>query len=83
MSWLALPDSFEYLCYRSTASINIFYSYSAGINFSCQNLTSTDVGMTEVDPRTVRVNLFSAGTIFRCQILMSKDDSCTEKIKHF
>ena len=36
--------SFEYLCYGSTA-IRFFFpcSYSAGIDFSRQNLTSTDV----------------------------------------
>ena len=37
------PDSSEYLCYRSTAITNMFYSYSAGIDSSRQNLTSTDV----------------------------------------
>ena len=31
--------SFEYICYEST----YFYSSSAGIDFNCQNLTSTDV----------------------------------------
>ena len=34
--------SLKYLCYGSTAIMNI-YSYSAGIDFSRQNLTSTDV----------------------------------------
>ena len=43
MSYLAPSDSFEYPCYGSTDNINIFYSYSAGIDFSGQNLTSTDV----------------------------------------
>ena len=43
MSSLAFSDSFEYLCYGSTANRNIFYFYSAGIDFSRQNLTSTDV----------------------------------------
>ena len=43
MCLLALSDSFEYLCYGSTAIKNIFYSYSAGIDFCRQNLTSTDV----------------------------------------
>ena len=33
----------EYLCYWSTAIINIFFSYSAGNDFSRQNLTSVDV----------------------------------------
>ena len=43
MSSLALSDSFEYLCYGSTAIRNILYSYSAGIDCSLQNLTATDV----------------------------------------
>ena len=47
MSWVALSDSFEYLCYK------YFYSYSAMIDFSGQNLTSLT---TEVDPRAVRAN---------------------------
>ena len=40
----ALSDSFEYLFYGSTNVINILYSYSAGIDFRRQNLTTTDVG---------------------------------------
>ena len=32
-----------------------FYPYSAGIDFSCENLTSTDVRL-KVDPRSVKVN---------------------------
>ena len=36
-------DSFEYLCYGSTAIRNMFNPYSAGIDFSRQNLTFTDV----------------------------------------
>ena len=58
MSSLALSDSFEYLCYGSTAIRIFFYSYSAKIDFSRQNLTSTDVKfcLSEVDPRTIRVN---------------------------
>ena len=36
-------DSFEYLFYGYTGIINIFFSYSAGIDFRRQNLTSTDV----------------------------------------
>ena len=43
MSRLALADSFEYLCYGSTAIRYCFYSYSAGIDFSRQNVMSTDV----------------------------------------
>ena len=34
MASSALSDSFEYLCYRYTAIINIFHSYSARIDFS-------------------------------------------------
>ena len=42
---LTLSDLFEYLFYRSTIIINNYvYSYSAGIDFRRQNLTSTDVG---------------------------------------
>ena len=48
MSSLVLSDSFEYLCDGSTAII-IFYSYSAGIDFRRQILT------TKVDPRAIRV----------------------------
>ena len=51
MSLLAFSNSFEYLCYGSTAITNIFYSYSVGIDFSRQNLTST------VDPGAVKVNV--------------------------
>ena len=51
MSYLALFDSFEYLCYGSTAICNIFYSYSAGIDFRRQNLT------TKVEPRAVSVKV--------------------------
>ena len=43
MSYLALSGSFEYLCYWFPAFRNMFDSYSAGVDFSRQNLTSTDV----------------------------------------
>ena len=43
MSYSGLSDLFEYLCYGSTAIRNNFYLYSTGIDFSRQNLTSTDV----------------------------------------
>ena len=43
MSYSGLSDLFEYLCYGSTAIRNTFHSYSTGIDFSRQNLTSTDV----------------------------------------
>ena len=35
---IALSDSFENLCYGSTASINILYFYSAGIDLRRQDL---------------------------------------------
>ena len=31
---IVLSDLFEYLCYGAAAIINIYYSHSAGINFS-------------------------------------------------
>ena len=37
MSYLALSASFEYLCDGSTAIINIFFSFSEGIDFRRQN----------------------------------------------
>ena len=40
---LALSTSFEYLYYGSTAIIIIFCSFSTGIDFRRQNLSSTDV----------------------------------------
>ena len=43
MSYSGHSDSFEYVCYGSTAFTNIFYSFSAGIDFSRQNLTSRGV----------------------------------------
>ena len=46
---IVFSDSFEYLCYGSTAIRKKFYSYSVGIDFS-QNLMST------VYPRAGRVN---------------------------
>ena len=41
MSWLALSDSFEYLCYGSTAIRNIFIP--------------TVRGSTKLDPRAAKV----------------------------
>ena len=38
MSELALYDSFEYLCYGSTAIMNILYPYSVGIDFRDSNV---------------------------------------------
>ena len=34
----SLALSFEYLCYGSTANINVFYFFNSGIDFRCQNL---------------------------------------------
>ena len=42
MSWSALSDSFEYLLWVYDP-YKYVYSYSAGIDISRQNLTSTDV----------------------------------------
>ena len=39
---LALSDSFEYLCYGSTAITNIFNSVSAGIVFIREHLPYKD-----------------------------------------
>ena len=52
MSYLALPASFEYLCYGSTTIRNICYSSSVGMDFDIyirQILTS------KVDPRAERI----------------------------
>ena len=43
MFQLALTDSFEYYMLWVYDRYKYFYSYSAGIDFSGQNLTSTDV----------------------------------------
>ena len=54
-------NSFEYLCYGSTAIITSFTLYSVGIDFSHQILTSIDDRFWRlVDPRTVRVNPLTA-----------------------
>ena len=42
MSYSSLSDLFEYLCYGSTAIRNMF-TLTARMDFSRQNLTSTDV----------------------------------------
>ena len=57
MSQLDLSDSFEYLCYGSTAIINISYSYSAGIDFKSteSDFYRRQILRTKVDPRTARV----------------------------
>ena len=50
------PDSYEYpLVY---VHYKYFYSYSAGIDFSRQNLTSTGVRLWRLKsyPRAIRVN---------------------------
>ena len=60
MFWLGISDSFEYLCYGSTAIINVLL-FQCGINFRrqhltsiyrCQNLMSMQM---KVDPRNERV----------------------------
>ena len=43
MSYSALPDSFEYLCYGATMIINIFTFTARGLTLGRQNLTSADV----------------------------------------
>ena len=48
MSQLAFSDLFEYLCYESTAIINIFYLTESDV-YRRQILT------TKVDPRAIRV----------------------------
>ena len=52
MSYLALSASFEYLCYGSTAIINILILTARGSTFVCRRQILT----TKVDPRAVRVN---------------------------
>ena len=56
MSYLALSDSFEYLCYASTVIINIFYFYCVGIWES--DVYRRQILTTKVYPRAVRVNVF-------------------------
>ena len=49
MSYLALTVSFKYLSWRSTAIMKYYVnSYSAGIDFRRQNLTSVGVRCTQV-----------------------------------
>ena len=43
MYQLALPASFEQLCFGSTAIIHLYINFSTGIDFRRQNLTSVDV----------------------------------------
>ena len=65
MSSLALSDAFEYLCYGSTAIRNIFTLYSAGIDFTRQNLTSTDVRFRRLKsiPALLELNRHSVNAI--------------------
>ena len=68
MTYLALSASFEYLCYESTAIINICFHLGPSLSvFIRQNLTYKD------GPRTERVNAFSAGINFKRQNLTSVD----------
>ena len=50
MSWLALSDSFEYLCYGSTTIINI-----STLIVQESDVYKRQILTTKVDPRTVRV----------------------------
>ena len=54
MPSLALSDSFEYLCYGSTATRNIVILTVWGSTLDVRILTS------KVDPRAVRVNPYNA-----------------------
>ena len=47
MSYLALSASFEYLCYGSTAIINVLI----------RSVHGRQILTTKVDPRAVRVNM--------------------------
>ena len=56
MSWLALSDSFEYLCYGSTA-IGIFLLLQCGdqLQLSESDVYRRQILTTKVNSRTVRV----------------------------
>ena len=61
MSYLALSASFEYLCYGSTAILNIFTITVRGsaLDFRIWRLQTT----SKVDPRTVRVKDSESATL--------------------
>ena len=54
-----------------------FYSYSAGVDFSCQNLT------TNVYPRAVRVMLVLLLSIVKHSINPAKANLQTKIVKYF
>ena len=56
MSYSALSDSFEYLCYRSTAIRNIF---SLTVRGSTLDVRFRQILTTKVDPRAVRVKAWT------------------------
>ena len=56
MSQFALSGSFEYLCYGSTAIINIFYSQCVDqLQSSESDVHRRQILTAKVDPRAVRV----------------------------
>ena len=58
MSVLALSDSFEYLCYGSTASINIFTLSVRGSTWTSESdVCRRQILTCKVDPCAVRVNV--------------------------
>ena len=61
----ALSDSFEYLCYGSTATINIFTPTVRGSTLVCESdVYRHQILMTKVGPRTVKVNYKSIETAY-------------------
>ena len=78
MFQLAISDSFEYLCYRSTKK-TIFLHLLCGDRFYSSE--SDDYGrqilMPKVDPRTVRLNVVF--NPFNAEIYLTKD----QKLKYF
>ena len=49
----------KYVCINRGEHFFQFNPYSTGIDFSRQNLTSVDILTSTVDPRTVRVTIFT------------------------
>ena len=60
MSSLAFADSFEYLCYVSTAIINMFTLTVRGSTLE-SDVCRRQILTPKVDPRAVRVNPFQCG----------------------
>ena len=95
MSQFALSDSFEYLCYGSTAIGNISnltVGGGGGIDFSHRR----QMLMTKVDPRAVRVNFIisehfqdgerlwtSESDVFSRQTRTINGGPCPESVKYF